>query len=124
MANELDPEDNMLTPSPPLDTPTTVDHIVESPQPTLGIPAPSTAVEVDAFEDEVARSQAAELINIRNTNRYELRPSTQVKHVYSTLSIKAARKLYGEELSDKATRDELITCIHPFENVPHAQVAP
>ena len=52
---------------------------------------PVQPVEVDAFEDEeqsfpfqeVARSQAAELINIRNTNRYELRPSTQVKHVYS-----------------------------------------
>ena len=40
-----------------------------------------------------------------------MRPSTQDKHVYSTLSIKAARKVYGEELSDKATRDKLITCI-------------
>ena len=77
------------------------------------------AVEANASENdeksysvqEVARSQAAELINIRNTNRYELRSSTQDKHVYSTLSIKAARKVYGEELSDKATRDELITCI-------------
>jgi hypothetical protein len=61
--------------------------------------------------EERAYSQAAELVNIRNANRYELRPSTKEKHVYSTLSIKAARRIYGEELSDKATREELMTCI-------------
>ena len=60
---------------------------------------------------ERAESQALELVNARNNNKYELRRSTVEQHIYSTLSIKAARKIYGKELSDKATRDELMTCI-------------
>lgn len=60
---------------------------------------------------EKVHSQAMELINARDNNRYQLRESTVDKHVYFTLSIKAARKLYGSELSDEATRDELLICI-------------
>ena len=58
-------------------------------------------------------TQAAELVDVRNSinKGYNLRASTRGKHVYSTFSIKAARKIYGKELSDKATDEELRMCI-------------
>ena len=61
--------------------------------------------------EERVQSQATELVNIRNANRYELRPSTREKHDFSTMSIKAARRVHGKDISDKGTRDELMTCI-------------
>ena len=50
---------------------------------------------------------------MRNTinEGYNLRASTRDKHVYSTFSIQAARKVFGRELSDKATDEELRMCI-------------
>ena len=141
MANDLDPEDNIML-SPLDSSQSTLDILegdilqqlqstleileedtLEDSHPMLDISASPKAVKANKSEDdekshplqEVARSQVAELIDIRNTNRYELRPSTQDKHVYSTLCcsffLKAARKVYGEKLSDKATGDELITGI-------------
>lgn len=83
----------------------------------LGEPETATAEGTTTSEDDTplvlerAQSQALELVNARDSNKYELRKSTLEQHIYSTLSIKAARKIYGKELSDKATRDELITCI-------------
>jgi Reverse transcriptase (RNA-dependent DNA polymerase) len=87
---------------------------VESSQ-NLSVPLHEDAlieVEDDLIEvPDRAISQAEELVDARDTPKYNFRTSTTRKHVYSTLSIKAARNLYGHELADKATRDELITCI-------------
>ena len=58
-------------------------------------------------------SQVTELVEARNAinGGYDLHKSTRDSHVYATLSIQAARKIYGKELSDKATTEELLTCI-------------
>ena len=54
-------------------------------------------------------TQAAELVDARNSinKGYNLRASTRDKHVCSTFFIKAARNVFGKELSDKATDEEL-----------------
>ena len=52
-------------------------------------------------------------MDVRNSinKGYNLRTSTRDKHVYSTFFIKAARKVFGKELSGKATDEELRMCI-------------
>ena len=126
LANDLDPGDNILTPpSDIVEDNSEINALAQDYQSTSDIDS-QAANETDSLDDGLAsseeldhsyslqervRSQAAELVNIRNANRYELRPSIREKHVFSTLSIKAARRVYGKELSDKATRDELMTCI-------------
>jgi Reverse transcriptase (RNA-dependent DNA polymerase) len=89
-----------------------VTEVMSSPQELIAISEEDTQTEEQGPPIlERAHSQALELVTARNNNKYTLRSTTLDQHVYSTLSIKAATKIYGKELSDKATRDELMTCI-------------
>ena len=44
-------------------------------------------------------------------NGYNLRKTTTDQHVYATLSIKEARRLYGDEVADAAIVEEIQNCI-------------
>ena len=53
------------------------------------------------------------MIVARNTfnNGYNLRKTTTDQHVYATLSIKEARRLYGDKVADAAIVEEIQNCI-------------
>ena len=67
----------------------------------------------DENDNERAQTQAAELVDLRNTmnNGYNLRTSTQERHVFTALTLKAARQIYGTDLADDACTEELNHCI-------------
>ena len=57
--------------------------------------------------------QTEDDIVARNTfnNGYNLRKTTTDQHVYATLSIKEARRLYGDKVADAAIVEEIQNCI-------------
>jgi Reverse transcriptase (RNA-dependent DNA polymerase) len=61
----------------------------------------------------LAFTRAAELIDIRNSinSGYNLRSQTAERQVFSALTKKAARTLYGDNLVDAASVEELKNCI-------------
>jgi hypothetical protein len=62
---------------------------------------------------DLAFTRAAELIDIRNSinSGYNLSSQTAERHVFSALTMKAARTLYGDNLVDTASVEELKNCI-------------
>ena len=79
------------------------------------IPA-TTRNEIESVVDQHDRAitQAAELVEARNSmnSGYSLPNTTQERHsIYSALTIKEARTLYGDSLIDAASIEELKTCI-------------
>ena len=60
-----------------------------------------------------AISQAAELVEVRNSinSGYNLPNPTEERHIFSALTMKEARSLYGDALIDAASTEELQTCI-------------
>jgi Reverse transcriptase (RNA-dependent DNA polymerase) len=79
-------------------------------------PAPATAIEETESEinnTDKAISQAAELMEVRNSmnSGYNLRNPTEERHIFSALTMKEARTLYGDTLIDAASTEELQNCI-------------
>lgn len=70
------------------------------------------ALDTSDQDEEVRTQSLADIVIEARTstgnNVHDLGNDTQV---LATLSIKSARKIYGKEISDKATIDELQTCI-------------
>ena len=44
-------------------------------------------------------------------NGYNLRKTTTDQHIYATLSLKEARRLYGDEVADAAIVEEIQNCV-------------
>ena len=67
----------------------------------------------EAEEELRTKSLADIVIETRDTTSpdNEVQDLDSYKQVLATLSIKSARKIYGKEISDKATTEELQTCI-------------
>ena len=102
----VQPDLNGFTPDPQQADVVMADSVVDDLEPGM----PDSTLEQEA--DDRILTQANEAIAVRNSLNpgYDLRNPTD-SQVFATLSIKAARKLSGAEISDKATIDELKTCI-------------
>jgi hypothetical protein len=81
--------------------------------PLLATPVDTTEPESDDSDSNRAISQAAELVEVRNTinSGYHLQNPTEERHVFSALTMKEARRLYGDTLIDAASTEELQNCI-------------
>ena len=93
----------------PLSIPVEVDQDV-SQENNVGENGNSLVTIEDAIEDT---QQSDEDTLARNTfnNGYNLRKTTTDQHVYATLSIKEAKRLYGDEVADAAIVEEIQNCI-------------
>ena len=67
----------------------------------------------DGEKFDRAMTQAAELVEVRNSinSGYNLQNPSEERHIFSALTMKEARTLYGDGLIDAASRDELENCI-------------
>jgi Reverse transcriptase (RNA-dependent DNA polymerase) len=79
-------------------------------------PPPATSedtTESESNDSNRAITQAAELVEVRNTinSDYHLQNPTEERHIFSALTMKEARTLYGDALIDAASTEELQNCI-------------
>jgi hypothetical protein len=74
---------------------------------------PEKETELDSNISSRAISQAAELVEVRNSmnSGYHLQNPTEERHIFSALTMKEARTLYGDTLIDAASTEELQNCI-------------